>query len=138
MVATRFAVAVHILLLLAIERPGQATSARMAASVNTNPVVIRRIAGRLARAGLIRVRRGPGGAELARPPESITLGEVWRAIHPADTPLLSMHRPNPEDPIGRRVPDMIGPAFRAAERALTDSLANTTLASLLARAEAPH
>jgi DNA-binding IscR family transcriptional regulator len=136
MVATRFAVAVHILLLLAIEQSGQATSARIAASVNTNPVVIRRIAGRLARAGLVRVRRGPGGAELAKPPESVTLGEIWRAIHPADTPLLSMHRPNPEDPIGRRIPDLIGPAFRAAEQALTDSLANTTLASLLESAGA--
>lgn len=135
MVATRFAVAVHILLLLAIEQAGQATSARIAASVNTNPVVIRRIAGRLARAGLIRVRRGPGGAELAKPPESITLGEVWRAIHPADTPLLSMHRPNPEDPVGRRIPDLIGPAFHAAEQALTDKLADTTLASLLERAD---
>ncbi|MBW8268187.1 Rrf2 family transcriptional regulator [Caldovatus aquaticus] len=131
MVATRFAVAVHILLLLAIERTGQATSARIAASVNTNPVVIRRIAGRLARAGLIRVRRGPGGAELARPPESITLAEVWRAIHPPGTPLLSMHRPNREDPVGGRVPELLGPAFRAAEQAMLDRLSGTTLASLL-------
>src|SRR6185437_4058162 len=74
MVATRFAVATHILLYLATEGSrGASTSLRLAWSVNTNPVVVRRIAGQLARAGLIRVRRGPGGAELAREPERITL-----------------------------------------------------------------
>src|SRR4051794_27958953 len=66
MVATRFAVAIHILLLLACARPqDKATSEFLARSVNTNPVVVRRITAQLARAGLIRVRRGPGGAELA-------------------------------------------------------------------------
>jgi Rrf2 family protein len=133
MVATRFAVAVHILLLLATEQAGQATSARIAQSVNTNPVVIRRIAGRLARAGLIRVRRGPGGAELARPADSITLGEVWRAIHPAETPLLPLHKPNRNDVLGRQVPEMLEKPFRDAEQALTASLAATSIADLVAR-----
>jgi Rrf2 family protein len=133
MVATRFAVAVHILLLLATEQAGHATSARIAASVNTNPVVIRRIAGRLARAGLIRVRRGPGGAELARPAEAITLGEVWRAIHPPETPLISLHNPSRDDAVGRAVPRLLEAPFRSAEEAMCASLSRTSVADLAAR-----
>ena len=92
MIATRFAVAIHILLLLAAEPGGQATSGRIAESVGTNPVVIRRLAGQLARAGLVRIRRGPGGAELARPASSITLADVWAAMRRPELPLLPAHR----------------------------------------------
>jgi DNA-binding IscR family transcriptional regulator len=49
----------------------------MARSVNTNLVVVRRITGSLARAGLIRVKRRPGRAKLVRAPEEITLGDIW-------------------------------------------------------------
>ena len=84
MVATRFAVALHVLLLLGCgQRRGPATSQAIAESVNTNPVVVRRITGHLARAGLVRVRRGPGGAVLTRPPEQITLADVWKAMNAA-------------------------------------------------------
>jgi Rrf2 family protein len=134
MVATRFAVAVHILLVLATER-GQVTSARIAASVNTNPVVIRRIAGQLSRAGLIRIRRGPGGAVLARPAAEITLGEVWHAMNAKRAPLLPVHRPNMASPLGRRVPELLDAPFREAEEAMAASLSRTTLADLVERLE---
>lgn len=138
MVATRFAVAIHILMLLASGQVGgpegePATSMRIARSVNTNPVVVRRITGLLARAGLIRVRRGPGGAELLRPPEAITLCDVWRAVNPGRTrPLLPLHaRPDPACPVGRNVHLVLGQAFGAAEAALHEALGRTTLASLV-------
>src|SRR3954471_9815070 len=118
MVATRFAVAIHILLLLACTRAqGKATSEFLARSVNTNPVVVRRITGQLARAGLIRVRRGPGGAELARPPRDISLGDIWRAMQGGVTrPLLPLHAsPDQECPVGREVHSVLGGAFEAAE-----------------------
>ncbi|HEV7266943.1 MAG TPA: Rrf2 family transcriptional regulator [Falsiroseomonas sp.] len=133
MVATRFAVAVHILLLLANEPGGQATSGRIAESVGTNPVVIRRLAGQLARAGLLRIRRGPGGAELARPPEAITLAEVWAAMRRSGLPLLPTHR-GPQrgsgDPLGRAVPGLLRATFDEAERAMEHRLAQTTLRAL--------
>src|SRR5947199_10441191 len=116
MVATRFAVAIHILLLLACNRAaGKATSEFLAKSVNTNPVVGRRITGQLARAGLIRVRRGPGGAELARDPSDISLGDVWRAMNAGGCrPLLPLHAaPNQGCLVGREVHSVLGGAFRA-------------------------
>ncbi len=133
MVPTRFAVAAHILLMVAADGAEPSTSQRLAASINTNPVVIRRITGQLARAGLVRVRRGPGGAELTRPPETITLEDVWRAVNcGSDRPLLPLHaNPDPRCPVGCRVHVVLGEAFGLAERALERALARTTLADLL-------
>ncbi len=138
MVATRFAVAIHILLLLACNRAaGKATSQFLARSVNTNPVVVRRITGQLARAGLIRVRRGPGGAELARTPEEISLGDVWRAVNPGTArPLLPVHTaPDQQCPVGREVHAVLRGAFVAAEEAMHQALCRTTLASLVRNME---
>ena len=134
MVATRFAVAVHILLLLATEPAGQATSGRIAESVGTNPVVIRRLAGQLARAGLVRIRRGPGGAELARPAETITLAEVWAAMRRPGLPLLPTHR-GPQrgaDPLGQAVPGLLRGVLDEAEQAMERRLAEVTLRALQA------
>ena len=52
MIATRFAVSLHILTLVARGPTEQSTSARLAWSIGTNPVVVRRLSGLLARAGL--------------------------------------------------------------------------------------
>jgi DNA-binding IscR family transcriptional regulator len=134
MVATRFAVAIHILLLLASGLvDGPATSLRIARSVNTNPVVVRRITGLLARAGLVRVKRGPGGAELVRAPEEITLGDVWQAVNPGGCrPLLPMHgNPNAACVVGCNIHLVLGDAFAAAEAAMHASLCRTTLATLV-------
>ncbi len=139
MVATRFAVAIHILLLLACrQRQGPATSQLIATSVNTNPVVVRRITGQLSRAGLVRVRRGPGGATLTRAPSEITLADVWQAMAGRNPgPLLPLHAgPNLECPIGREVHAVLGQAFAEVEQAMLAALGRTTLAQLMAPLQA--
>lgn len=141
MIATRFAVALHILTLIGSDSAGDSTSARLAWSIGTNPVVVRRISGLLARAGLITVQRGPGGASLARPAESITLRDVWRAIHPEDEELLRVHgRTNPACGVGRQMPDLLRRRFGQAEATLLEDLSRTTLADLVAslRVEERH
>jgi Rrf2 family protein len=133
MVATRFAVAIHILLLLACrQRCGPATSHLIAESVNTNPVVVRRITGQLARAGLVRVRRGPGGAELTRPPDQITLCDIWAAMNTGNSgPMLPLHAfPNQDCAIGQQIHAVLGHAFASVEQAMQNALQNTTLAGL--------
>ena len=138
MVATRFAVAIHILLLLACQkREGPATSQLIARSVNTNPVVVRRITGQLARAGLLRVRRGPGGAELTREPGAVTLGDVWLAMNGARPgTVLTLHEaPNPECEVGGQVHALLGEVFQQVDQAMLATLHRTTLAGLMASLE---
>jgi len=134
MVATRFSVALHILLFIACDTGGDATSARMAESIGTNPVVVRRIGGLLAKAGLIAVQRGPGGASLARPANAISLRDVWRAIHPETDGLIKVHpRSGARDPIARLVPDILAGRFEQAEAALLADLDRSSIADLARR-----
>ena len=80
-ISSRFSVGVHVLTLLASNPAGELlTSDRLANSVNTNPVVIRRILGQLKKAGLVEVRAAAGGTYLRRDPATITLLDVYRAV----------------------------------------------------------
>ncbi len=128
---TRFAVAVHILTLLHSQPDEPATSEYIAGSVNTNPSLIRRLLSQLARAGLTRSQMGTGGgAMLNRSASSITLLDVYRAMDD-EAELFPIHpTPNPACPVGRRIGDVLEARVEAAERAMTDELARTTIADL--------
>ena len=80
-VNSRFAVAIHILTMLAYQQPELLTSGFIACSVTTNPVVIRRVLGDLRRAGLVTSQAGSGGGwKLRREPEQITLLDAYEAV----------------------------------------------------------
>lgn len=128
---TRFAVATHILTVLQTQGAAPATSEYIAASVNTNPSLIRRLLSRLARAGLTTSQMGTGGgALLARPADEITLLDVYRAVD-EEADLIAIHQaPNPQCPVGRNIQQVLEQRIDAAERALYDQLARTTIAEL--------
>ena len=74
---TRFSVAVHVLSVLCVSDGEPVTSSVLAASVGTNPVVIRKLLVMLSKASLVSVDRGKaGGARLARPASEISLADV--------------------------------------------------------------
>ena len=52
----------------------------MAASIGTNPVIVRKILQQLKAAGLIEVARGTGGVTITRPLDQITFLDVYRAV----------------------------------------------------------
>jgi Rrf2 family protein len=130
--SSRFAVAVHALSVLALAPDEAATSEYVAGSVKTNPVVVRRLLGRLRRAGLVRIQPGPrGGARLARPASHISLDEVYRAVEEGQ--LLALHRrpPNPRCPVGRNIGGVLGCVFGEAESALLGVLKKRTLEDVM-------
>ena len=130
-VNTRFAVAVHILTLLASNEGEPATSEHIAGSVNTNPAVVRRLLMSLARAGLTSSQLGAGGgALLAKPPRAITLRDVFRAV--SDGTLLPIHEaPNPKCRVGRNIQRTLEGHLDAATIALESQLAEHTIADML-------
>lgn len=132
-ISSRFAVAIHILSLLELNKDGVSTSEYISGSVNTNPVVIRRIMSMLSKAGLANVRPGVAGAKLARDISEITLLDVYRAVHVVEEDgLFSVHeKPNPDCPVGRNIQSSIEPIFSAAQKAMEDALAKVTLQDIV-------
>lgn len=128
---TRFAVAVHILTILQSQGGEPVTSEFIASSVGTNPSLIRRLISHLSRAGLVRAQRGTGGgAVLDRPAESITLLDVYRAVD-TDGDVIPIHRTwSIRCPIGRHIQAALESRFEAAERAMWEELARSTVADL--------
>jgi len=127
----RFSVALHILTLLAAKGTGLITSEAIASSVDTNPVVVRRVMASLRESGLVASRPGVnGGWRLTKTPASITLCKVFESVREDD--LLSMHaHPNPDCPIGGHIRDSLQEVFAEAEKALHSSLSNQTIADVL-------
>ncbi|MTT31422.1 transcriptional regulator [Terrilactibacillus sp. BCM23-1] len=128
-ISSRFAVGIHILTLIEINKGGVSTSEFLAGSVNTNPAVIRKIMGMLKRAGLVKVRPGIAGAVLAKDFADITLLDVYRAVNVVqEKDLFSIHEnPNPDCPVGRNIQETIGPIFEIAQTALEKALENVTI-----------
>jgi DNA-binding IscR family transcriptional regulator len=127
--SNRFAVAVHILTLLETNKAARLTSDYIAGSVNTNPVVIRRIIGLLNKAGLVATSAGVAGAVLTRPASEITLLDIYHAVHNnGQDELFAIHeKPNPACPVGRNIQSSLEAAFNEAQQAMENKLANITL-----------
>ncbi|MGA5036303.1 Rrf2 family transcriptional regulator [Streptomyces capoamus] len=132
---SRLTIAAHALAWLALaRRRGQEvlTSEQVAASVNTNPVILRRSLGDLRRAGLVTVRHGAGaGWSLAREPEAISLLEVYDAVD-AQPPFGLHHtEPNQECPVGKGIRPALSGVYGRVEQAMRQELAQTSIADVL-------
>jgi DNA-binding IscR family transcriptional regulator len=113
------------------------SSTEIAGSVNTNPVVIRRILGILTEAGLTTTLLGSeGGADLARPPAEMSLLDVYRATEGGGLFALHANPPNPQCLCGSNIQPVLSPYYAQAESALEASLAETTLAQVAADIQA--
>ncbi len=127
----QFAVSIHILTLLAALPDQVLTSEQIAESVNTNPVVIRRVLGQLRQQGLVESRSGAsGGWKLMRAPGEIHLRSVYAALN--HETLLGMHaHPNADCPVGAKIQPALEKVFGQAEKAMHDSLSEFTVADIL-------
>ena len=133
---SRFTVGIHILTVLAYNRDQPLTSEVIAASVNTNPVVIRRVLGDLRRAGLVISQPGNrGGWRLTREPDQITLRDAYNAMQQGSLFASPPKQPNPQCPIGKTICLALSGFFAEAEDAMKDRLAEHTIADVLAHVQ---
>lgn len=87
-ISSKFTVALHIFTCVdAFKDEYKVTSDFLAGSINTNPVIVRRLLAKLKNAGLIKVARGTGGIELTRPLNKISFLDVYAAIEPENKAL---------------------------------------------------
>jgi len=132
-ISSRFAVGVHILSLIEMNKDGVSSSEFLAGSVNTNPALIRKIIGMLKKAGLVEVHPGIAGTKLARELSEIRLLDVYKAVDVVqDNELFSVHEnPNPQCPVGRNIQETIIPILSTAQIALEKVLGNVTIEDIV-------
>ena len=124
--------AVHVLAVLAYKEGDPVTSAKLADSVNTNPVIVRRLLLSLQQARLIETRKGAGaGSRLSRSPQSINLAEVYRAVEGHEPFSTPSNKPNAGCPVGNCIRKTLEKVFASAESALEQDLKKTSLADVV-------
>jgi len=129
---SQFSMAVHILTLLAKGGEEKVKSECIAGSVNTNPVVIRRILSQLGQAGLVTSQTGAtGGTRLAKRPEEISLCEIYKAVACGEVFGLHHRTPNQDCPVGRGIETVLCNLQKEIDKAVGDKLGQYTLATLL-------
>ena len=133
-ISSRFTVALHIFACVEyFSGRCKVTSDFLASSINTNPVIIRRILGQLSKAGLIRVMRGTGGVEITRPLGDITFLDVYKAVEPIENGhLFHFHEnPNPGCPVGRNIHNILDDKLLRVQEAMERELKAITMADVL-------
>ncbi len=108
------------------------SSYRIAASLASHPVAVRRLLGQLREAGLVEATRGRGsGWALSRPAEDITLLDVHDALG-HDAPFaLHAHEPNLECPVGFGIRPVLADVYERVDSAISNELRGLTIVDVL-------
>lgn len=133
-ISSRFTIAIHMLTCMeAFKKDYKITSDFLAGSINVNPVIIRRILSQLKDAGLIEVRRGTGGAAVAKPLDEITFLDVYHAVECIEeNTLFHFHEnPNMNCPVGSNIHNILDDRLVRVQAAMERELKAITLADVI-------
>lgn len=129
----KLSASLHALVHMAHKPEHPMTSEQIAAWLNTNPVVVRRMVAGLREAGILSSTRGHGGGwTLARPADQITLADVTAALDEKLIP-FSTEPENPRCLVERAVNQSLDGVRDEIEKLLSQRLAQVTLADLAAQ-----
>ena len=129
---SQFSMAVHVLTVLARHKDEKVKSDLIARSVNTNPVVIRRLLGQLSQANMVESQTGAaGGTRLARCPGEITLAEVYKTVSCGEVFALHSRPPDKGCPVGRNIEAVLCNLQKEIDRSVGEKLSEYTLQSVL-------
>ena len=131
-ISSRFTMAIHMFACIDTFTDRKMTSDFMAASIGTNPVIVRKLLQQLKAAGLIEVSRGTGGVTITRPLDEITFLDIYKAVECApDEQLFHFHEnPNEQCPVGRNIHRVLDDRLLQVQKAMEAELAKMTLADV--------
>jgi Rrf2 family protein len=132
---SRFAVATHLLASLASAKTGEPQCSKyLASSVNTHPVVVRRIMADLLRADLVKAVPGKhGGFLLARPAAKISLWDVMQAVDGATVFAFNPNPANPDCPVSVKMAKALRPVFDKVQAGVESTLRRQRVQDLVTR-----
>ena len=122
--------ALHALSHMAYDTDDAQTSAEIADHAGTNPVVVRRVLGKLRAAGLLTSERGhSGGWRLGRETKHITLADVYAAL--GENLVVSEQRIKTDTCAVERALDVrVQQILKEIEQSLVERLGQTTIADV--------
>ena len=129
---SRLASAVHIMSFVAYAGDEGTTSEAIAKSLQTNPVVVRKILKLLEREGLVALRQGRhGGVGLRHPASGITLDQIYKAVESESGVLAMRSQVHERCMVACAMKRRLRPIFDAANDAVEQALSRTSLAELV-------
>ncbi len=140
-ITSQFTIALHSLLCIEyFSKEMKVTSNFIAESVNTNPVVIRRILGKLKDADIINVESGVGGATIKKDLSKVTMLDIFNIINPLEKgQLFHFHEnPNMKCPVGSKVHDVLDEKLYKTENAMLEEMKKITIKDLVDDLEKNH
>lgn len=133
---SQFAMAVHVLMMLAKNSGENVKSEYLAESVNTNAVVIRRLLCQLGQENLVVSQTGSaGGTRLAKKAEDIDLAEIFRAVSRNEIFALHPNTPNQDCPVGKNIEAILCNLQKEVDAAIGEKLQKYTLRDVLEKVE---
>lgn len=133
-ISSRFTIAVHIFACIdTFEKDQKITSDFLSASINVNPVIIRKILSSLKKSGLINVLRGTGGTTIAKPLDQITLLDIFQSVECLEEgKLFHFHEnPNANCPVGKNIHSILDDKLLRVQKAMENELASITLEDVI-------
>jgi Rrf2 family protein len=132
----RFAISVHILVVLAQFEGEYVSSATIADSININAALVRKELARLKAFGFIESQEGKGGgSRLARPSSEIRISELFKALRQDGEQVFGFCRqsPNASCPVGDRINDELELLYQSIDQSIVERLDKLTFRDLLQR-----
>lgn len=131
-VSTKFSDSIHILAFINIYQGKiPLTSDNIASSIETSPVVVRRLMSQLKKAGLINTVHGAADPQLAKDPQQISLYDVFLAVE-GNVHLFTIdEKTNPQCIVGGNIQETLNEFYQQAEVAAEAKLAATSIQDVI-------
>ncbi len=132
-ISTKFTIAIHVLTAVKyFQDDYKITSEFLASSVGSNPVIIRNIMSQLREAGIIDIKRGPGGIDITRELDQITFLDIYKAVETNSVEVLfKFHEnPNPDCPVGRNIRSSLDNTLQSIQDGFEKNLKSHTVAEV--------
>lgn len=131
-VSTRFSDSIHILAFIETFKGKLAlTSDNIASSIETSPVVVRRLMSKLRKAKLIQTVHGSADPKLTKKPADISLYDIFLAVEGKQHLFIIDQKTNPKCIVGGNIQDTLAEYYNQAETAAEAKLAATSLQDVL-------
>lgn len=123
--------AIHILTYIDIIPDESISSNDIAESIEANPSVVRKLMANLKKAGLLESQVGAAHPKLAKPADTITLLDVFKAVETNHDLLHVDPRTNMNCPVGANIQQTLNDAYKRIQKAAEDEMSNLTIQDMI-------